>query len=181
VRLVYVDEAGISDKKQEPFLVVAAVIVDADKQLVALERHLDKIVSRHIPQEHQETFVFHASHLFNEGGKVFVRDNPDWPLQKRLAIADELAAIPARFRLPLTMTWIERANLKSDEEYRSIHTDAQKTLAAHVAAFIACSAQVEQWMRRKTNGEICMMIVEDNDNARRFIRQFKTTISSKKL
>ena len=26
---------------------------------------------------------------------------------------------------------------------------------------------------RNTNGEICMMIVEDNDNARRFIRQFQ--------
>jgi len=28
-------------------------------------------------------------------------------------------------------------------------------------------------MRRNTNGEVCMMIVEDNDSARRFIRQFQ--------
>ena len=173
VRLVYVDEAGISDKRQEPFLVVAGVIIDADKQLVALERHLDKIVARHIPPEHHGDFVFHASHLFNGGGKVFTRDNPEWPLQKRLAIADELAAIPAKFRIPLPMTWVERANFPSNAEYRSIRTDAEKTLAAHVAAFVACAIQVEQWMRRQTNGEVCMMVVEDNDNARRFIRQFQ--------
>jgi len=173
VRLVYVDEAGISNKTQEPVLVVAAVIVDADKQLVALERHLDKIVARHIPQEHQAGFVFHASQLFNGGGKIFTRNNPAWPLEKRLAIADELAAIPAKFRLPLTMTFVSRAEFPSEEEYRAIHTDAEKTLAAHVTAFIACAVQVEQWMRRNTNGEICMMIVEDNDNARRFIRQFQ--------
>jgi hypothetical protein len=71
------------------------------------------------------------------------------------------------------MTWVERANFPSDAEYRAIHTGAEKTLAAHVAAFIACAVQVEQWMRRNINGEICMMIVEDNDNARRFIRQFQ--------
>lgn len=173
MRLVSVDEAGISNKAQEPVLVVAAVIVDADKQLVALERQIDNIVARHIPQEHQAGFVFHASQLFNGGGKIFTRDNAAWPLEKRLAIADELAAIPARFHLPLTMTFVPRAEFPSEEEYRAIHTDAEKTLAAHVAAFIACAVQVEQWMRRNTNGEVCMMIVEDNDSARRFIRQFQ--------
>jgi hypothetical protein len=181
VRLVYVDEAGISNKAQEPVLVVAAVIVDADKQLVALERHLDKIVARHIPQENQADFVFHASQLFNGGGKIFTRDNPAWPLEKRLAIADELAAIPAKFRLPLTMAFVPRAEFPSQEEYRAIHKDAEKTLAAHIAAFVACAVQVEQWMRRNRHDEICMMIVEDNDNARRFIRQFLNHYQQKEV
>jgi hypothetical protein len=62
---------------------VAGVIIDADKQLVALERHLDKIVARHIPDTHRDNFVFHATHLFNGGGKVFTRNNPEWSLEKR--------------------------------------------------------------------------------------------------
>jgi hypothetical protein len=174
VRLVYVDEAGISDRRQEPFLVVASVIVEADKQLVAVERHLDKIVARHIPSQFQDGFIFHASHLFNYGGKVFTKNNPDWPLQKRLALADELAAIPAKFRLPLTMAFAERATaFQSHVGGIADRTDAEKTLALHVTAFIACAVQVEQWVRRNTNGEVCLMIVEDNDNARRFIRQFQ--------
>ena len=74
VRLVYVDEAGISNPKQEPFLVVAAVIVDGDRQLRGVMRQLDKIVDRHIPQGHQTDFVFHATELFNGGGKVFKGD-----------------------------------------------------------------------------------------------------------
>src|SRR5215204_1657970 len=99
VRLVYVDEAGISNRRHEPFLVVAAAIVDADKKLIALERHFDKLVERHIPEEHRGEFVFHATELFNGGGKVFKRplpneQNPQWPIERRLKIADDLADIP---------------------------------------------------------------------------------------
>ena len=83
VRLVYVDEAGIGHSGEEPFLTVGAVVVHADKQLIAVERYLDKIVKRHIPQEHWGDFVFHATHLFNGGGKVFTRNNPDWPLHTK--------------------------------------------------------------------------------------------------
>ena len=105
MRLVYVDEAGISDKKQEPFLVVAGVIIDTDKQLVALERHLDKIVARHIPPQHRENFVFHASHLFNGGGKVFTRNNPEWPLATCdcRRIGRDTRKVPASFASMITV------------------------------------------------------------------------------
>jgi 2'-5' RNA ligase len=70
VRLVYADEAGLANPKHEPHLVVASVIVDADRKLIAVQRHLDRLVERHIPPEHQSDFVFHATELFNGGGKV---------------------------------------------------------------------------------------------------------------
>jgi hypothetical protein len=40
VRLIYLDEAGVSNKAQEPWLVVGGVIVDADRQLVAWKESL---------------------------------------------------------------------------------------------------------------------------------------------
>jgi hypothetical protein len=86
VRLVFLDEAGTSNPEHEPYLVVAAVIVDADKKLIAAQKYLDELVTRHIPLRHQDGFVFHATHIFNGGGKIFKRgsrndQNPEWPLE----------------------------------------------------------------------------------------------------
>lgn len=182
VRLVYVDEAGISNRLQEPWLVVSAVIVDADKKLVAVERYLDKIVRRHIPQEHWDDFVFHATHLFMWGGKVFTKNNPEWPLHKRLEIADELAAIPKKFKLPLTHALLERDKFPSDpNEETKRWTPKENLLAAHVCAFIACAANVERWMRENTNNEVCLMVIENNDQARSLIRQFQNQYQEKRM
>jgi hypothetical protein len=174
VRLVYVDEAGIGKPQEEPFLIVGAVIVHADKSLIEVERHLDKIVKRYIPEEHWANFVFHATHLFNWGGKVFTKNSPAWPLSKRLEIANELAAVPKKFRLPLTVGLCERGKFPSTPDARARNLSvAQETIAAHATTFAACAAKVEHWMRRHTNGEVCLLVVEDNDQARRYMREFQ--------
>jgi hypothetical protein len=43
VRLVYMDEAGISKATQEPFVVVAGAIIDADRVLNGVENQLERI------------------------------------------------------------------------------------------------------------------------------------------
>jgi hypothetical protein len=177
VRLVYIDEAGIGKPQEEPFLIVGAVIVHADKSLIEVERHLDKIVKRYIPEEHWADFVFHAMHLFNWGGKVFTKNSPSWPLSKRLEIANELVAVPKKFRLPLTVGLCERGKFPSTPEARARNLSvAQETIAAHATTFAACAAKVEHWMRRHTNGEVCLLVVEDNDPARRYMREISATL-----
>ena len=37
MRLVFLDEAGISNPEHEPYMIIAAVIVDADKKLIAVQ------------------------------------------------------------------------------------------------------------------------------------------------
>src|SRR5688572_19923792 len=100
VRFIFCDEAGISNPEHEPFAVVAAVIIDADRQLHAIERHLAKLVDRHIRPRHREGFVFHATELFNGSYSkkaTFRRLKADehgpveYPLECRLRIADDLA------------------------------------------------------------------------------------------
>jgi hypothetical protein len=168
VRLVYVDEAGISNPAEEPFLVVSGVIVHADRQLVAVERYLERLIERHIPESQRAGFIFHAKEIFNGGGKVFDRD--EWPLQKRLAIAGDLAAIFRRFRLPVALGFVERATLHRDFVLPDKMSARDKALFAHVSAFITCSMFVEKWMRQEAPAEVCMMIVEDNQQARSLIR-----------
>ena len=170
VKLVYIDETGLANPLHEPYVIVAAIIVDADKKLIAVERHLDKLVERFIPPEDQSDFVFHAAHLFNGGGKVFVREpkdepNPKWPLEKRLEIADALAKILKRFRLPLAVGFVERATFPRTFELPPEIKNGKKTVAAHVAAYMQCAMAVEIWMRQNASNEVCLMVIENNEQA----------------
>ena len=177
VRLVYMDEAGISNPQHEPFVVVSGVMVDADKKLVAVERHLDSLVTRFIPEEHRDGFVFHANQLFNGGGPVFKRNTDNWSLTERLKIADCLAAVPKKFKLPLCFGFVERAKFPSTIDV-DVFARGDKTVAAHVIAFVTCAMQVEMWMRDHVPGEVCMLVVENNEQARQLISDTQATYQS---
>ncbi len=188
MRLVYVDEAGISKPAQEPFLVVAAVVVDADKKLVAIERHLDKLVQKHIPEPHREGFIFHAHHLFNGSGKVFDAKNdpanPRWSPDRRMAVADDLVAILRKFDLPLAWSWTEKAHFPVHDEAK-IHfnsqSKSQQIVITHVCTFMACALKIEHWMRKRAPNEVCMLIVEDNEQARSLIRGTQSYYQNKNI
>jgi hypothetical protein len=80
VRLVYLDEAGISNPREEPILVVAGIIVHGDDQWKNLEQEILSLRGEYIPEQFREGFVFHATELFS-GGKFFNRES--WPKQIR--------------------------------------------------------------------------------------------------
>jgi hypothetical protein len=187
VRLVYVDEAGISGAKQEPWLVVAGVVIHGDGVLNGVKAHLERIMLRHIPKHYQAGFVFHALELFNGGGKVFKRTPrdmigpPEWPIERRLAIADELAAVPQKFKLPIALGFVDRANFpatlkKAPEGWTQAHEDVM----AHAAAHLSCTLMADHWMRRNASNENCLMIVEDNDRARNVIREMQVHHQNKR-
>jgi hypothetical protein len=169
MRLVYVDEAGIS--AGEPFLVVGGVALHADRQLIALEKALDSIVATWIPHDRQRGFVFHAKDLFNGGG-VFRRDDPRWPLARRLELADQLAALPASHDLKLTLgvVW------KAEHEKPPKEPPSRWTNFLHGLAFLSCATVLDSWMRDECPGEICMVIAEDNDQARSMIKSLMRMI-----
>jgi hypothetical protein len=50
VRLTDFDDAGLFNKKQEPFIVIGGYIVHADCQLEALERAIRKVAADYIPE-----------------------------------------------------------------------------------------------------------------------------------
>ena len=93
VRLVYLDESGTSNPEQEPVLVVAGVIVNADQDWLGLDRHLKSIMRKRLPED-LSTGIFHAKDIWH-GEKKFYRAK--WPLTKRMEIISDLAAIPAKF------------------------------------------------------------------------------------
>ncbi len=153
MRLVYLDEAGIGRASQEPVVIVAGVIVHADRTLASVEEHIAGIVKRYIPSDQQHGFVFHAKELFNGGGNVF--DRTKWPLYRRLEIADELAKIPNLFELPVVYGDKKRSNVVSND---------------HMVAFARCAVCIEAYMRNECDDEVCLLVVEDNAEHRSWIR-----------
>jgi hypothetical protein len=180
VRLVYCDEAGISNPAHEPFVTVAGVIVQADNKLRGVENHLASLIRRHVPSRHQDGFVFHAKELFNGGGKVFDRKKVDFngpvefPLERRLEIADDIAKIPKKFDLQIAFGIIERATFHENFPVPVNASSKQRAVLAQGLAFMNCSMFVEHWMREHATDEVCLLVVEDNDQARTFIREIHT-------
>ena len=66
VRLAFMDEAGTS--RREPFVVVAAVMIHADTQLIPVEECLEELVEKHIPEGDRDGFVFHATNIWSAVG-----------------------------------------------------------------------------------------------------------------
>lgn len=179
VRLVYMDEAGIS--QHEPITVVAGVLIHGDTQLNLAERHLVELVKKHIPEPHRRGFVFHATHLFNGvsgADAIFGRDNPEWPIERRLEIADDLALCFREFDLRITLGVAHRKNMKEVFPSFSSLTEAQKAAAMHSAAFMMCSIYVEKWMREFGGDENCLLVVENHERHRNKLKTIQRDLQN---
>lgn len=160
VRFVFLDEGGIS--KHEPYLVVAGVFVHGDLELVPLERELDRLVRKHIPEEHQVGFVFHAKDIWSGTGKIF-GDREKWPLNKRLRILRDLTRIPRKLDLPIVHMAMRRSEIKFDTEPKSAH---DFIVSSHALVFSACTLEIETYMRMLYPSEVAQLVAEDNADAR---------------
>src|ERR1700722_7908440 len=79
VRLVYLDEAGVSNPAQEPVLVVAGVIVNPDRQWKELEAYFRDLAHTLFPDDDPYRFVFHAKDIFHGSGPF---NRSRWPTQR---------------------------------------------------------------------------------------------------
>jgi hypothetical protein len=168
-RLTYLDESGVAPN--EKFCVVAGPIIDIDRQLSGIENHFSILILKHIPLEDRPNFIFHATDLWSGGG--YFKDKEKWPLEKRLEILDDLAAIPAKFDLPVAFGKVEWSkfglhllNAGSDEH------DLQ--VAAHTVAFGHCCMGIERFIRLTWPDECTILIAEDRDTVRRHLKEAST-------
>lgn len=166
VRVVYMDEAGIS--KKEPWVVVAGVVVHGDTQWKPLERELDRIVQEEIPEPMQDGFILHATDLFHGSGAT--PRGEEWPQARRWGILDRIVALPKQFKLPLVFGCIERAKFPKRPETLAETAEFSPDDAAFAAfhvAFGVCTLGAERWMRDNTEDEIAQLIAENNDRVKR--------------
>jgi len=157
VRMAFLDESGTGSIEREPRMVLAGVILHADKQWKAVENHLADMMARHCPIPLGDLpyhYGFHATELYS-GGKIFTREAV--PKEKRWAILDELASLPAKFELPVVGMYIDRkANPGTENQYRGL--------------FMEVAAQIEAYMRMLPDrNEVASIIAEDLPSVRTWV------------
>jgi hypothetical protein len=172
MRLVYLDEAGISNPAQEPYLVVAGVLVDADRKWKELETYFRNLAVSAFPNGEVDPnrFVFHAMDIWH-GNKQF--DRRKWPLKDRLRLFGQLAQVPKLFDLPIVTCAIDRASVVKEMEARKLRPSSKGALQlTHGQAFLVAVQGVDDWMKKKTINEVAMLIAEDSPKMRKLVEQF---------
>ena len=165
VRFAFIDEAGTS--KYDPYVVVAGVVVHGDDELIPLEEHLEGLARKHIPPEDHENFVFHMKDIWS--GTKYYKNRDNWPIERRVAIMEDLVAVPERFEMPISFGFLEKAEfIRRHGEY----TDNARAIdiSTHAAAFSACTFVIEKLMREVWPEEIAQLVAEDQEHARATIR-----------
>jgi len=174
VRIGFLDESGRS--KYEPSLVVAGVIVHGDRSYRAIRDHLLEIATQHIPLADRDGFIFHATDIFHGAG--YFKDKETWEPPKRFAILRELAAIPAKFSLPVVFGNVRKGPRVADiigqimETAKTPVRRQQYVLDAtmHGTAFAMAETAVEFQMKAFPRDEICMLVAEDTDLVKKAMR-----------
>ncbi|MCW8952683.1 MAG: DUF3800 domain-containing protein [Rhodospirillales bacterium] len=174
MRFAFIDEAGTS--RNDPHVVVAAVVVHGDNELIPLENHLEELVEKHIPKNDRADFVFHMKDIWS-GAKYF-KDNTVWPIERRIAIMNDLVAVPGRFELPIAFAFMERAAFL--REHPELEGNPKATdLGIHAIVFTACTAAIERLMTSTWPKEVAQLVAEDHDQARATIKEVHAHIRDK--
>jgi hypothetical protein len=166
VRFAYVDEAGTS--RNDPHAVVGGILIHADDVLLPIQRHMDELVKKHIPEPDRDGFVFHMTEIFS--GTRYFKDREMWPWERRAAILDDLVKIPEIFESPMVFGFVEKAEFA--DMHPQLRADQKKLdLYANAIAFLACTAIIEHTVRTCWPDEVVQVVAEDNPHARSTIRQ----------
>jgi hypothetical protein len=178
MRFVYLDESGVGSPEREPYLIVAGVIVNADKQLKRVEARLLELMEKYVPPEKREGFHFHAKVLANgETGGVF--DRKTYPEAKRLQALQELCEIPRDFDLPVVCHTVDRLRMIKDHPADSI---ADVTTLGQSACSIACLVDVDRYMRTvEDQSEVATIVYEHTEKARKHIREVHNFLRKKTI
>jgi hypothetical protein len=171
MRIAYLDEAGISNIRQEPYLVIAGILIHGDRDWPKLHRHLEKLAHRYDVPSH---FGFHAKDIFHGSG-LFDRNNAKWPLVRRRKLLLELASIPKKFKLPVVVGFIQRRSFNAAFEdhvkaIKRILPDAMRKASpedlAYLEAFVGAARGVDYWLMEHSKTEQGLIILEDSSRTK---------------
>lgn len=166
MRFAFIDEAGTS--QYDPHVVVAAVLIHGDEQLIAIEEHLERLVEKHIPPDARLNFTFHLKEIWS-GAKYF-KDRKIWPIERRADIMNDLTNIPDLFELPIAFAFKERRYFLNDHPEFSQNPQGAD-IGLHSIVFTACTAVIEKMMLEIYSEEIAQLVAEDHEQARATIKE----------
>jgi hypothetical protein len=164
--LVYLDESGIGDARNEKYVVVAGVIVPDTMYLDVVGR-ISQVRDKHVPEKYRHDFIFHATDLFQGSEKRITKS--EWPLAKRHDALEELISIPEQLKIPVAQGWVERQKIRNDRP--ELNAQDAVVLTQAIASTV-CMLSIERFMRLHTAEDaLAMLIFENNDQAKKTVKQ----------
>ena len=163
-------KAGFHFANHSPSYAVS--MIHGDEQLIEVESHLEALVRKHIPDEDQEGFVFHATNIFS--GSKYFKDDEKWPLGKRIAILDDLIAIPRDFGLPVAPGFVYKPTFPLSVPFHVLNrelTPEEINVGSHGVAFAMCTMEIERAMREALPDEVALLVAENTNSARKAIKE----------
>jgi hypothetical protein len=156
------DESGTS--KGQSNLVVAGVIIHADKQLGPAEDVLNAIVEEYVAPAHRERFVIHAADLYHCNRKKLPPELHDQELSRAMLM--DVAKVPARLKLLVCEGHVRK------ERFSTVYSPAASNphdllVAMHAAAIAITACSVERYMRARAKSEVAWLFMENNDEGSR--------------
>lgn len=165
MRLVYMDEAGTGSAAENRYVVVAGVLVDADKQWRLLEAHLQKLVDEYVLPEDQKSFIFHATDI-HSGNKSMPKAR--YGRAMRIELLRNLCLIPSKFNLPVVAAYVEREAYK--QKFPAL-SEGERIVNMQAIAAVSCTCAVEKALRHEASSdEVAVLVYENNDQTRAAIR-----------
>jgi Protein of unknown function (DUF3800) len=153
VRVAYFDEAGVADEKQEPYLVVAGVMIHGDDQWFPVENQAQQIVDTQVPESLREGFEFHATHLFSDHPKFKKLISAE----RRFTILREFLAIIAKLDLPVSYGAITREPIVKTLSSWKVE---RRTSMARQWALDSCVLGFQGWFNRTGSNEVAICIAD---------------------
>jgi Protein of unknown function (DUF3800) len=169
VRLVYLDETGIS--VNEPVVVVAGVVIDADKHYMIVAQYIRDLIAEYVPEDCRygywgDGFTFHAKDLFHGSGKVF--DKQKYPLERSHEVFKKLLGIPVLFQLPVVCGHLLKRSVAGMSKQDLRHEPSKN----QAFAFSLCALAAERYMKGVSDPlEIATLVAEDNNETRRMVKE----------
>lgn len=155
VKLAYFDEAGTASLSQEPICVVAAALIDGDRQWRGLEMHIRSIANLLVPHPQRAAFEFHAKELFS-GNK----HNKAWGKNLRWEILRKFLVTFHQFQLPIIWAACNRA--EAIKRLRGLFPIDDSQIP-RMCAFMTCLIETERWMRKNVPDEVAICVGDRTD------------------
>lgn len=161
LRYIFFDETGVSDN--QPFTLVAGVIVGPDQQLKSVEEQLARL-SEQVPRPFwKEHPYIHAHHIINS---KFMRD--EWPVNKRAQLLCDVMRIPRENHLGLAVGARKRSVQSSPQpgfKMSNVERD-------HAYAFVSCISQADRMIRTYGYPDEVATAIHENTGSRNYLRTF---------
>lgn len=201
VRLVYLDEAGVGNLFDEPYLVMAGIILNADQDWRPLQRHIKSLRRKYLPSESRDFFIFHAKDILHGTGYFREHDRRQWPRDKRMQILADLAEIPRLFHLPVAFQAISRSMAAKWFQARHLQRRGWKptrsscdprfgepkptplpdraiAASTHASAWVECIAKIDLWMKVHAPNEVAMIVAENPGKIQDFLKAIHSGYAS---